>query len=173
MLNVAIPFAEIKDAQGKVQPELHLGRDPQRTPMQWDDTQNAGFTSGEPWLRIAPNYVRVNVASEKEEKDSLLMLYRRLLQLRGKEDSLSIGEYIPVFADSNILAYVRAWKGADSFLVVLNVSVGRALYEQRNLKVKGKIEVATNAEREREEIGDIIALEGGEGILVRLEEAIL
>ena len=70
MTNVAIPPAEIQDPAEKNEPGKGLGRDPERTPMQWDRSALAGFTVGTPWLRLAADHATVNVATLSTQSDS-------------------------------------------------------------------------------------------------------
>jgi alpha-glucosidase len=96
MTNVAIPPDRVRDPwEGKVAGQ---GRDPQRTPMQWDAGPNAGFCPPdvEPWLPLAPDADRVNVAAQAEDPGSLLSLTRRLLALRRAHPALTVGSYRPV-----------------------------------------------------------------------------
>jgi alpha-glucosidase len=74
-----------------------LGRDPERTPMQWDASPNAGFTNpaAQPWLPLAPDADRVNVAAQTADPDSLLNLPRRLIQLRREHPTLRTGAFDP------------------------------------------------------------------------------
>lgn len=79
-----IPPEMIQDPVEKRKPGLGQGRDPERTPMQWDATQHAGFSNGEPWLPIDSEFTTRNVAIQREEADSYMALYRRLLALRSR-----------------------------------------------------------------------------------------
>lgn len=72
------------------------GRDPERTPMQWDDSEGAGFTNGKPWLPIAQNYASVNVQSETADPQSFYALYKKLLNLRQNDRNLRSGVYKPI-----------------------------------------------------------------------------
>jgi len=95
-------------------------RDAARTPMHWDASPNAGFTTGTPWIALAPNHATHNVAVEDGDPDSLLNHYRRVIALRNARPVLAVGEYTPVAADSNhLLAHVRD-SADDSLLVVIN-----------------------------------------------------
>ena len=80
---VPIPPEDVHDPWEKNEPGLGFGRDPERTPMQWDNTKNAGFTTARPWLPLAATWEQCNVAVEADDADSLLSFYRALLQLRG------------------------------------------------------------------------------------------
>ena len=86
-------------------------RDNARTPMQWDCTENAGFTSGTPWLSVNPNYHEINVKSQQNDPDSLLSFYKKLTALRKDPDykeTIVYGNLIPYLEDQhNLMAYFR------------------------------------------------------------------
>ena len=88
------------------------GRDNARTPMQWDDTENAGFTTGTPWLGVNPNYTEINARSQLHDENSVFHYYKKLIQLR-KENSIFVeGDFtLLVPEDENIFAYVREYEG--------------------------------------------------------------
>jgi alpha-glucosidase len=96
MEDVDIPKDKIKDPQALNEPGVGRSRDPERTPMQWNDSKNAGFTEGEPWLPLMDNFKDINVEQQWNEKGSMLDLHRRLLSIRAKEPALHLGDYIPV-----------------------------------------------------------------------------
>jgi alpha-glucosidase len=103
-------------------PGLGLGRDPERAPMQWDGSKHAGFTVGEPWLPVASDYERYNVAAESEDPHSFLSLYRHLIWHRKGSSALLSGKYIPVDAGHpDIFAYSRVCDD-ERVLVLLNFS---------------------------------------------------
>src|SRR5919198_758685 len=91
MPDAVIPPRLVQDPWEKNVPGLGLGRDPERTPMQWDSSPNAGFTTGTPWLPIAADYQTVNVAVERDDPASMLTLYRRLIALRRATPALAVG----------------------------------------------------------------------------------
>ncbi len=110
MTNVEIPAEEVQDPAEKNEPGKGQGRDPERTPMQWDSSPRAGFTTGTPWLRIGADHASVNVASLSEKEDSMLSLYRALLALRNAQAALHSGEVGGVVSDGATLRYERmAW----------------------------------------------------------------
>lgn len=92
-----------------------FSRDNGRTPMQWDDTPNAGFTAGTPWLKVNPNYHTVNVAAQEKREDSVLNYYRKLIALRKSteyRELFTYGDFEPLMEDrENILAYRRSLDG--------------------------------------------------------------
>ena len=98
------------------------GRDGERTPMQWDNTPNAGFTKGIPWLPIPVSYKTHNVATEQKDPNSILVFYQNLLKLRHTNQALLDGDYVALNEDDpNVLSYLRRYKD-QAVLVVLNMS---------------------------------------------------
>lgn len=98
-------------------------RDNARTPMQWSDEPNAGFTTGAPWLGVNPNYREINVAEQQEREDSVLSYYKKLIALRKHHDyvqTFTYGNFEPVFEEyENIFAYLRKSE-EQTILVVAN-----------------------------------------------------
>lgn len=99
-----------------------LSRDNARTPMQWDDSENAGFTTGKPWLRVNPNYKKINVKEQLEDEDSVLGFYKKLIALRKNpeyKDTIVYGTLEPVWEERcGLMAYYR--KGEKTLLVIGN-----------------------------------------------------
>lgn len=89
-----------------------MSRDNARTPVQWSGEQNAGFTSGTPWMKVNANYPEINVAQQEQDKNSVLNYYRKLIALRKSDayqEVFTYGSFIPAYADSeNVMAYYRA-----------------------------------------------------------------
>jgi len=158
----------MRDPQGLNMPDKNLSRDPSRTPMQWDSTRNAGFTDADPWLRVDRSYPSVNVNMERDQRQSMISLYKRLIDLREKEPSLTYGEYRPVYSDNQMIAYIREASGAAPFLIVLNLSHRPCHFKSRHSPIKGKVEISTSADLEGTEVNGAISLSGDEGIVVRL-----
>ncbi|MCX7026634.1 MAG: alpha-amylase family glycosyl hydrolase [Spirochaetes bacterium] len=106
---VSIPRKDLRDPLGlKTWPLRFLGRDPERTPMQWDDSPGAGFTENRPWLPINPDWKERNVEVQRAKSDSLLSWYRDLLALRREEAALRHGGIRFLEAGKDILAYERS-----------------------------------------------------------------
>lgn len=167
MKDVPIPPEEVQDPQGLNMPGLNLSRDPARTPMQWDNSKNAGFTDNKPWLRLPENYGRTNVKVQQDDPFSMLTLYRRLIKLRQQEPALHIGDYLPVYSDKQVLSYVRQAK-EQRFLVVLNMSHRTCHFKPEHFEFKGAIEVACDPEREGVSVSNSFSLGGDEGVIVRI-----
>jgi len=168
MRDVPIPAEEVIDPQGLNMPDLNLSRDPARTPMQWDDSQNSGFTTGKPWLRLPPDYKRLNVMAEQKNPYSMLMLYKRLIALRQQEPALKVGSYQPVYADKQIVAYIRE-AAEQQFLIVLNLSHRPCYFTAKQFSFSGTVEIATYPEWEGQQVKNKVDLGGDEGVIVRLD----
>ena len=114
--------ADVKDPKGKLGWPQDKGRDGERTPMQWNDKVNAGFSKTRPWLPVAANYRTHNVATEVKDPNSILMFYHRLLELRHTVPALLEGDYVALNEnDPNVMSYLRSYKD-KAVLVVLNMS---------------------------------------------------
>jgi alpha-glucosidase len=113
---------EVQDPIGKLGWPLEKGRDGERTPMQWTDGQNAGFSKVKPWLPVPASAKTHNVASEMKDPNSVLSFYRQVLAMRHQEPALLEGNYVPLNqTDPNVLSYVRMYKN-EAILVMLNMS---------------------------------------------------
>jgi len=121
MQDVPIPPEAVQDPVEWRLPGLGRGRDPERTPMQWDDSPNAGFSQVRPWLPLAADYQSVNVAAQKSDTRSMLSLYRRLIELRRASPALSVGSYHQLYVDDTTLVFERD-AGDQRRVVALNLS---------------------------------------------------
>ncbi len=169
MRDVPIPFEEVQDPQGLNMPDKNLSRDPARTPMQWNQSAQAGFTQGKPWLRLDRIYQRVNVENQKDDPYSMLLLYKRLIELRHSELSLTVGNYTPVYSDTQMLAFIRQAENQPRFLVVLNLSHRPCYFKSGALSFTGMVVGATSPELEGTAVKDTISLSGDEGVIIRLD----
>jgi alpha-glucosidase len=116
---------DVQDPIGKIGWPEEKGRDGERTPMQWDTSKNAGFsTADRPWLPVPPSAAEYNVSVESREPGSILAFYKGLIALRRSEPALRDGSYVPLNEDDpNVLSFLRKNPGeGDSVLVVLNMS---------------------------------------------------
>ena len=101
---------------------LRKGRDNARTPMQWDATENAGFTDGAPWIGVNPNYPAVNVEQAMADENSILHFYRRLIALRAGSETLKYGDFHMLLPDDpHVFAYERSLRG-ERVIVCCNFS---------------------------------------------------
>ncbi len=117
---------EVKNESGDYKKALKMagivGRDNSRTPMQWDDSTNAGFTGGNAWLKVNPNFRKINVKQQIESDDSILQFYREVIRIRKSNKTLVYGDFhIIDLPHEKVFAYWRSDK-EHTFLVVLNFS---------------------------------------------------
>jgi alpha-glucosidase len=167
MHDVPIIPDKVQDPFEKNVPGLGLGRDPERTPMQWSGDENAGFTKDNPWLPIAQDYLTVNVASERGSANSMLTLYQRLIELRRAEPALSVGEFAPLPAGEDLMAYVRK-ANERRLLIVLNLSARAQSLDISDLQCRSSLLLTTQLDRGREELPDKLELRGDEGAIIEL-----
>ena len=120
-------FTELTEA-GLMTPEYMMkclmlrSRDNARTPMQWDDSEQAGFTDGESWIKVNPNYKEINAAQQLEDPNSIFHYYQKLIRLRKEKDIIVYGEFEPIYRDDEqIFAYIRRQK-QEKLLTVCNFS---------------------------------------------------
>jgi alpha-glucosidase len=161
--DVSIPSDRIRDPQGLRLGEKH-SRDPARTPMPWSAERNAGFTAGEPWLPVGPDYRVCNVEAQKNDPDSFLTLYRRLLSIRRERRALAIGRYVPVTAEGDAIAFVREHED-DRLLVALNLGADEQCVA---IEAAGEIMLATSRDRERERVRRGLRLGPHDAVLIDL-----
>ena len=107
MRDISLGKNEIVDPPGKKYWPLYKGRDGCRSPMQWDGSEHAGFSSTKPWLPVHPDFPRRNVAAQSEDSGSLLSFTRSLISLRKATPALVRGEYVPLTARRGVLAFLR------------------------------------------------------------------
>jgi alpha-glucosidase len=176
MTNVPIAPEQVQDPAEKNEPGIGQGRDPERTPMCWDQTQRAGFTTGVPWLPLGEDAGSVNVAVEQQDSSSLLMLYRKLMALRkshpiknnptligGKLDDLRVEKGVLRFRRSGLRSGPRSGPGSgdDQIEVILNTT-------QEEISVEtpaARVLIGTRMDREGEIAGSL-TLHPGEGLVL-------
>ncbi len=168
MHNVPIQPEQVQDPWEKNTPGLGLGRDPVRTPMQWDASSHAGFTSSRPWLPVAADFARNNLESQKRDPASMVHLYRRLIALRKAEPALAVGDYQSLPASGNLLAFIRHGL-ARRFLVVLNLGPVPRQFHAGDEGFSGRLALSTHLDRQGEVVRGDLTLRGDEVVIVRLE----
>lgn len=115
-----IPFERIVDPVGKAFWPEHKGRDGCRTPMQWDSSEQAGFSEIESWLPVSANKSKISVEKQEQDPLSVLNFYKKILALRKSSPALRLGDYKRIkIENKNVLAYVRNYED-DRKLIVLN-----------------------------------------------------
>lgn len=114
---------ENKMDRRKVMEAIHAkSRDNARTPMQWNDSENAGFTTGNPWINVNPNYRDINVEKTEKDEDSVLNYYKKLIKLRKEHQAMVYADYMSILtSDEHIYSYIRTL-GSVRLLVILNFS---------------------------------------------------
>lgn len=126
-------FHELTEA-GKVNPEDMMryirlrGRDNARTPMQWDDSANAGFTTGTPWIMVNPNYTEINAKTEMEDPDSVFRYYQKIIGLRKKEKVMVYGTYQLLDPDNEKLYVYTRTLDNEKLLVICNFTEEEEIY---------------------------------------------
>ena len=168
---VPIPRARVQDPWERNEPGLGLGRDPERTPMQWDASPNAGFTSGTPWLPLSPDVSACNVETLAREPHSILSLYRRLIALRREHAALRIGSYLPlaVTGSDDVLGYMRQ-HGPDRWIVLLNLGAAEATVEASAL-AGSSLRMSTHLDRDEGPMVRQVSLRADEGLLLQQSAA--
>jgi alpha-glucosidase len=167
MHDVPIPVQQVQDPFEKNVPGLGLGRDPERTPMQWSGDEHAGFTRGTSWLPIAEDYQTVNVSLAQSQPTSILTLYHRLIELRRAEPALSVGDFAPLPGDDDLMAYIRK-TDERRLLVVLNLGRKPKSFSISDLQCRGSLLLSTYLDRSREVLEDKLALRPDEGAIIEL-----
>jgi alpha-glucosidase len=163
---VPIPPDRIRDPFEKNVPGIGVGRDGARTPMQWDEHANSGFTQGEPWLPLAKDWPENNVEHLRHEADSIYTLYRRVMHCRRHHKVLSLGAYRAVHANGDLLAFVREG-GGQPILVALNFGSHPATAEFGE-DVRGRVLISTYCDSTDKPISAAINLRANEGLIVEL-----
>ena len=99
---------EGRDVNELIESHKITGRDNGRTPFQWNDSENGGFTSGKPWLKVNPDYTGINAEAQETDENSVLNYFRRIVKFRKDNPVLIYGEYTLVDEENpNVYAYTR------------------------------------------------------------------
>nr|WP_315166390.1 alpha-glucosidase [uncultured Flavobacterium sp.] len=136
-------YEQIKSAGGDLKAYLEnrkqTSRENGRTPFQWNNSPNAGFTTGKPWLKVNSNFDTINAEAEEKDPNSVLNYYRKLIKLRKKELTLVYGAYTLLDKDNpNVFSYTRELNG-KKFLILLNFTEKEASYNIGISTAKSKI----------------------------------
>jgi alpha-glucosidase len=164
MEQIRIPEHCVQDPFEKLVGGYGLSRDPQRTPMRWDDTFAAGFTTGDPWLPLGDDAKARNVSCFQKDTRSLLWLYRRLIHLRRREPALVAGDHVPMRSQEGVLLHKRQY-GDRQCLIALNISS-----EPRRVHWEGKgtLMLSTYLDKEELAVKTPLILRGDEGVILKL-----
>ena len=165
MHDVPIPPQSVRDPFERNVPGLGLGRDPERTPMQWDGGPHAGFSTETPWLPLADDYPRANVAGQRGDPRSMLTLHRSLIALRRTTPALAVGTYRSIHTDDDLLVYEREANG-EHRRVALNLS--STLREVAWSGPHARILLSTHLDRSDERVAGRIELRADEGVVLKV-----
>jgi alpha-glucosidase len=160
---VPIPPERVQDPFEKLVKGFDLGRDPERAPLRWDDTDGGGFTTGEPWLPLSRDRAR-NITAQQRDGQSLLNLYRELIALRRQEPCLLQGEYRPRRAQNDVFSFVRGLNGTE-ILIGLNISGEPRLWEWQGSGIRL---LSTGLDRAPGKVEGPIHLKPNEGVIVKV-----
>jgi len=170
MQDIPIAPDQIRDPAEKNEPGKGKGRDPERSPMLWLDTPNAGFTSAEatPWLPLQHDWQTENATAQSTRPRSILTLYRKLLQLRRQHDTLHSGGIADVAAEGNILRFRRvALPNGHSTDFQLLFNLGNDIATTQC--APGTVVLTTILDGEGSHVEGTVTLEAGEGLLIALD----
>ena len=140
-------------------------RDNARTPVQWDSSKNAGFTTGTPWLPLNPNYKKINVAEQEQDPESVLSYYKKLTALRRNpeyKETMVYGDFVPFMADEDrLMAFYR--KGEKTLLIL-----GNYRKEERELELPAPVKKLVLSNAEPRITGRKITLSGYEATILEI-----
>ena len=140
-------------------------RDNARTPVQWDSSKNAGFTTGTPWLPLNPNYKKINVAQQEKDPESVLSYYKKLTALRKNpeyKETVVYGDFVPFMADEDrLMAFYR--KGEKTLLIL-----GNYRKEERELELPAPVKKLVLSNAEPRITGRKITLSGYEATILEI-----
>ena len=140
-------------------------RDNARTPVQWDSSKNAGFTTGTPWLPLNPNYKKINVAEQEQDPESVLSYYKKLTALRRNpeyKETIVYGDFVPFMADEDrLMAFYR--KGEKTLLIL-----GNYRKEERELELPAPVKKLVLSNAEPRITGRKITLSGYEATILEI-----
>ena len=163
---------KIKEKEGLKKEEIleilmQKSRDNSRTPMQWDSTENAGFTTGKPWIGIPGNYKEINVKQALEDKNSVFYHYKKLIELRKNEDLFVIGKYEDIdLENKSVYAYKRVGENGE-LIVISNFYENEVKFDINGLEIeKCKILLSNYKENPKVE-GNEIVLKPYESIIFK------
>jgi alpha-glucosidase len=165
MHQVAIAPDQVRDPFEKNVPGIGVGRDGCRTPMQWDATPNAGFSTATPWLPLPDDFLHENVANLDADSLSILRLYKALIALRKKLPPLVSGAYAPIAAQGDLLLYRRQCEGSV-VTVALNLGAAPVSLASDTPGLHGEILLSTQLDRQGEKIQGVLDLRGNEGAII-------
>jgi alpha-glucosidase len=166
MHQVTIARDRVRDPYEKNVPGIGVGRDGCRTPMQWDATAYAGFSTVEPWLPVAEDHLHENVVNLDADQLSILSLYKALIAIRKKLSQLVKGAYVPLAAAGELLLYRRGESRDHMIVVALNLGDEPVSIASDAAGLSGEILLSTFLDRAGEKIRGTVDLRGNEGVII-------
>lgn len=143
-------------------------RDNSRTPMQWNNEENAGFTTGTPWFGMNPNYKEINVEAQQTDENSILNFYKKMIELKKEHEVFTYGTYDLLLEDhTQIYAYTRTLHD-EKVVVISNVSKSEAVYDEATFKLKCNRLLLNNYEVEEHDAVTTITLKPYETRIYRI-----
>jgi len=168
MEDVEIPPELVRDTWEKREPALGLGRDRARTPMPWDGSANAAFTTGTPWLPLNLDYRTRNVERLAADPQSILSLYRQLITLRRETPALQHGAYVHAHTEGGVFAYERR-EGETRLLIGLNFGQDSQRLTLPRDAPEGRLLLSTRLDHKDDPIRETMQLRPCEGVIVALK----
>jgi len=165
MHQVAIAPDRVRDPFEKNVPGIGVGRDGCRTPMQWNATPYAGFSTAPPWLPLSDDFAQENVVNLEADARSILSLYKSLISLRKKLPQLMSGDYVPIAAQGDLLLYRRQRDGTG-VVIALNLGAEPVSIASGAAGLDGEILLSTFLDRQGEKIQGVLDLRGNEGAII-------
>ncbi len=165
MHQVAIAPDQVRDPFEKNVPGIGVGRDGCRTPMQWDATPHAGFSTSAPWLPLSDDFAQENVVNLDADARSILSLYKALIDLRKRLPQLMSGDYLPIASEGDLLLY-RRQSEAGAVVIALNLGAEPVSIASEAIGLVGEILLSTSLDRQDEKIRSVLDLRGNEGVII-------
>ena len=161
MHDVLVPPERKQDMRNTVS---ETNRDPQRTPMQWSDAPYAGFSNVEPWLPVGDDYAELNVDRARAEVNTLLALYKELIELRQHHLALQVGDFVPMGLEEQLMVYKRTHQSAEVW-VLLNFGQEATTYSFAE-NLTGEIILSTHGVESRQPIHGTVNIGGQEALVI-------
>lgn len=170
MRDIRLSRAEIMDPPGKKYWPVYKGRDGCRSPMQWSEAPNAGFSSSKPWLKVHPNYPNRNVARQQTDPDSMLNFTRKLIALRRAHAALRGDDFRRLPQEENSVMAFERIEGNERILVYLNFSGSRriATLQATNSNQSAQILLTSGERQDKIQPGDTINLQPYEILILQV-----
>lgn len=155
-------YAELVGKNGKdpavMMQAIHdRGRDNARTPVQWDDSENAGFTTGTPWIKVNPNYKSINAEAQVNDPESIFNYYKKLIQLRKSNDVIVYGDYELLYKDHETLFTYTRTLGEETLLVICSFDSNEVEFKlPENIKCNSSELLISNYEVSRNDLSKVM-----------------